>query len=344
QQVTCEASGQNLSHIPTNLLHNLTKLSLKHNKISLHEADQELLESFLQLTELSLSDNTIPVLYNHSFSQLAQLLLLDLSHNRIRTVHAAAFAGLKQLSLLNLSHNSIAHLESEVWTSLKSLTVLDLQSNFLSSLHMKSSLPLRKINLAGNPLVCSCDLLRLQRWLTASNVTMEHKINTTCVIPSSMGNISIPMADLHPFECQGEQALENTPSPTPDTKAKSSALLTTPTPNNTMANDTTHAEFPHLGKSWTFLAGVLGFVLGTTLLIFTAIKCPSWYHYVVSYSHQRLQEHDSEMLQEEFSADIPSSPARSRTKEEDPIVIFEKIHPFVPGEDGFIEDKYIEPY
>lgn len=103
-------------------------------------------------------------------------------------------------------------------------------------------------------------------------------------------------------------------------------------------------ELPLLGKSWTFLAGVLGFVLSTTLLIFTAIKCPTWYHYLISYSHRRLEENDSEMFEQEFSADTSSSPTISDRNNDDPIVILEKIHTFVPAEDGFIEDKYIDSY
>lgn len=103
-------------------------------------------------------------------------------------------------------------------------------------------------------------------------------------------------------------------------------------------------DLPLLGKSWTFLAGVLGFVLSTTLLIFAAIKCPTWYRYLISYSHRRLEENDSQMFEQEFSADMSSSPTVSCTSNEEPIVIFEKIHAFVPGEDGFIEDKYIDSY
>lgn len=102
-------------------------------------------------------------------------------------------------------------------------------------------------------------------------------------------------------------------------------------------------ELPLPGKSWTFLAGVLGFVLSTTLLIFTAAKCPTWYRYLISYSHRHLEENDSEMFEEEFSADMSSFPTVSDTNNEDPIS-FEKIHTFVPGEDGFIEDKYIDSY
>uniref|UniRef100_A0A663N6E9 Leucine rich repeat containing 19 n=1 Tax=Athene cunicularia TaxID=194338 RepID=A0A663N6E9_ATHCN len=312
--VTCETSGKNLSNIPTNLFQNITKLSLKNNKIILKDSDKEILQSFINLTELYLNENMITVLYNDSFCNLTKLVILDISNNHISRVHKAAFAGLNQLSVLNLAYNKITQLDSDVFTSLKNLTVLNLQYNFLKSLNIKSSFKLIRIALAGNPWTCSCDLLDLQIWLTASNVTMA----------------------IQPDDCKIEKASsEHTITSTSVIMLKSSALLTALTPNN---------KLPLLGKSWTFLAGVLGFVLTTTLLIFTAIKCPTWYHYFISYSHRRLEENDSEMSEQELSADTSSLPTVSCTNSEDPIVIFEKIHTFVPAEDGFIEDKYIDSY
>ncbi|NXT43956.1 LRC19 protein, partial [Pelecanoides urinatrix] len=345
QIVTCEESGKNLSNIPINLFKNVTKLSLKNNKITLKDSDKDILLSFINLTELYLNENMITVLYNNSFCNLTKLVILDISNNHISTVHKAAFAGLNQLSVLNLSYNAITQLDSDVFTSLKSLTVLNLQYNLLKSFHIKSSFKLIKTVLAGNPWTCSCDLLDLQKWLNASNVTMENENSTTCTFPNSMEKLSIRMAAIQQSDCKIEKAsLENTVTFTAAIKLKSSASLTAPTPNNITGSNGTHAELPLLGKSWTFLAGVLGFVLSTTLLIFTAIKCPTWYRYLISYSHRRLEENDSEMFEWEFSADMSSSPTVSGTNDEDPIVIFEKIHAFVPGEDGFIEDKYIDSH
>ncbi|XP_040434923.1 leucine-rich repeat-containing protein 19 [Falco naumanni] len=345
QTVTCEESGKNFSKICTNLFQNVTKLSLRNNKISLKNSDKEILGSFISLTELYLNENMITVLYNHSFCNLTKLVILDISNNHISTVHKAAFAGLNQLSVLNLSYNAITQLDSDVFTSLISLTVLNLQHNLLKSLHIKSSFKLIRIVLAGNPWTCSCDLLNLHIWLMASNVTIENENNTTCTLPNTKEKFSIKMAAIQPADCKtGKDSLENTVTSTSAIKLKSNALLTALTPSNITGINGTHAGLPLVGKSWTFLVGVLGFVLSTTLLIFTAIKCPTWYHYLISYSHRRLEESDSEMSEQEFAADMSSFPTELGTNNEDPIVIFEKSHAFVSGEDGCTEDKDIDSY
>ncbi|NXK62932.1 LRC19 protein, partial [Sylvietta virens] len=343
QTVACEESGRNFFNNSLNLFQNISKLSLKNNKITLEDHDKEILGCFINLTELHLNENNITVLTNNSFCNLKNLITLDISNNCISTVHKAAFAGLNQLSVLNLSYNKIAQLDSDTFTSLESLTVLNLQYNFLKYFHIKSSFRLIKIVLAGNPWICSCDLLDLQIWLTASNVTLENESNTSCTLPN-MEKISIKMAVIKPADCEIEKTpLENTVTSTPAVHLRRSAL-TALTPNNITGNNGSRAELPLVGKSWTFLAGVLGFVLGTTLLIFTAVKCPAWYHYLISYRHRRLEENDSEMFQQEFSADISPSSSVLGTSIEEPIVIFEKGHAWGDEEDGFIEDKYIDIY
>ncbi|NWY72036.1 LRC19 protein, partial [Erithacus rubecula] len=343
QTVACEESGKNLFNISLNLFQNVTKLSLKNNKITLEDRDKEILGHFINLTELHLNENNITVLNNNSFYNMKNLVTLDISNNCISTVHKAAFAGLNQLSVLNLSYNMIAQLDSDTFTSLESLTVLDLQYNFLKYFHIKSSFKPIKIVLAENPWIC-CDFLHLQIWLTASNVTLDNESNTTCTL-SNMDKISIKMAAFHTADCKIEKtSLENTVTSTPAIHLRSSALITALNPNNITGNNRTRAELPLVGKSWTFLAGVLGFVLSTTLLIFTAVKCPAWYHYLISYRHRRLKENDAEMFEQEFSADISPSPSVSGTSSEEPIVIFEKVHACGDEEDGFIEDKYIDIY
>ncbi|NWX92593.1 LRC19 protein, partial [Nothoprocta pentlandii] len=344
--VTCDESGKKLHTIPISLYQNVTKLSLNNNKITLNDTDRKVLQRLTNLTELYLNENIITVLYNNSFYNLAKLTILDISNNCITTVHHAAFVGLSQLSKLNLFHNYITQLDSDVFTSLKSLTVLNLQDNLLKTFHIKSPFKLITIVLAGNPWNCSCDLLDLQKWLTTFNVTMENENSTVCTFPKTEKSISIRTAVIRTTDCGlKKKSSVTTVTSTSANKLKSFASQTLlASSSNVTGNNRTQAELPLLGKSWTFLGGVLGFVLGTTLLIFTAIKCPTWYRYLISYRHRRLEENDSEMFEQEFSADMNSFPNASGTNDEHSIVIFEKTHAFVPEDDGFIEDKYIDTH
>ncbi|ETE70391.1 Leucine-rich repeat-containing protein 19, partial [Ophiophagus hannah] len=109
-------------------------------------------------------------------------------------------------------------------------------------------------------------------------------------------------------------------------------------------NSTMITVIQPIGKSWTFLMGVLAVILSTTALIMAAIKFPTWYRYLISYSHRRLQEkEESELFEETFTPQLCMPPQTSETNEEEPIVIFEQFRPYVPEDDGFIEDKYIDP-
>ncbi|NWU19075.1 LRC19 protein, partial [Dyaphorophyia castanea] len=241
QTVACEESGKSLFNISLNLFQNITKLSLKNNKITLEDHDKEILGRFVNLTELHLNENNITVLHNNSFCNLKKLVTLDISNNSISTVHKAAFAGLNQLSVLNLSYNRIAQLDSDIFTSLESLTVLNLQYNFLKYFHIKSSFKLIKIVLVGNPWICSCELLDLQIWLTASNVTLENESNTTCTFLNTE-KISIKMAVIQPADCEIEKTpLENTATSTPAANLRNSALITALTPNNITGSNGTRA-------------------------------------------------------------------------------------------------------
>lgn len=104
------------------------------------------------------------------------------------------------------------------------------------------------------------------------------------------------------------------------------------------------AGIQRIGKSWTFLMGVLAVILSTTALIMAAIKFPMWYRYLKSYNHRRLQEkEESELFEETFTPQLCMPSQASETNEEESIVVFEQFRPYVPEDDGFIEDKYIDP-
>lgn len=82
--------------------------------------------------------------------------------------------------------------------------------------------------------------------------------------------------------------------------------------------------------------------LSTSLLIVTAIKFPAWYRYLITYNHSRLEEEEPEMFEETFTPEMCSFPDSPVPNEDDSTIVFEQFHTFVPEEDGYIEDKYID--
>ncbi|XP_077201350.1 leucine-rich repeat-containing protein 19 [Paroedura picta] len=309
-------------------------LTLRNKNLSLNDAIK-ILHNNSDITELYLSNNAIPVLCNYSFHNLSKLVILDVSNNSIQTVEQAAFAGLNKLTTLYLQNNKIAHLDSSVFRFLESLKILNLENNHLGYFEVEVSLNLSSITLFGNPWNCSCGLLSLQRWLNNSQLTVIE--NTTCAFPETLKTQPIKRALIS--NCNREE----------ETEAISSVYVSIDSSNVTGAyghNDTDrkllYSGFPPLGKSWKFLIGVLIVIVTTTMLIIIAIKVPAWYRHLISYSHSRLDEDEPGMFEENFSTDMCSFPSGPDTNENDSVVVFEQFHTFVPEDDGFIEDKYID--
>ncbi|XP_046582509.1 toll-like receptor 4 [Haliotis rubra] len=108
-----------------------------------------------------------------AFSYSPTLEFLDLSLNRIQSLPVNVFRNLVNLKTLNLSKNSISKLEIKI-SHMTNLKFLNLSSNEISSLdHMfVSQLDLinkssgLKVDLSGNPLICSCDSLDFIQWMT----------------------------------------------------------------------------------------------------------------------------------------------------------------------------------
>ncbi|XP_061487321.1 leucine-rich repeat-containing protein 19 isoform X2 [Rhineura floridana] len=335
--VSCDEVAKNYISVPPNLSKSVSILYLSYNNITLNQNDIIILHKYINITELYLNNNAIAVLRNYSFSNLSRLAILDIKNNYINTVEQAAFAGLNKLMTLYLQNNKIVQLDSNVFALLKSLQVLNLKNNFLEYFNVNVSVNLIRITLIGNPWNCSCSLLRLQTWLNNVNVTLENGNNTMCTSPNSLKNHPIKTAIISNCE-KGEMTEANT------------ILLSAINHNNdsliSLHNATnrilSHSDVQPPGKSWTFLMGVLVIVISTALLIGMAIKFPAWYRYLISYNHRRLEEEEPEMFEETFTPHMCTFPQTTGTSEEESVVVFEQFHTFVPEEDGFIEDKYID--
>ncbi|XP_074056346.1 leucine-rich repeat-containing protein 19 isoform X3 [Macrotis lagotis] len=290
------------------------------------------------MTELNLNNNKIVFLQNNSFGSLFNLEILSISSNYINTIGRNAFVGLDKLKELCLCQNKISQLNPYTLIPLKSLMTLNLQDNMMSYFEVPRQFQLKKINLYGNPWNCSCSLHNLQNWLNTSKVMLENETITICSSPDALKNYSIKVA---PYKngCHSK-------SPLPITQLSNILFKSSGNPtlfknlNDTMNNITKNAESESLGKSWPLLVGVVVVVLVTSLLIFIAIRCPTWYNFLFSYNHHRLEEQEDSY--EDFTIYSRSLPQTEDTNPEENIVRLDQLNSFVVDEDGFIEDKYID--
>ncbi|KAM4809921.1 leucine-rich repeat-containing protein 19 [Rhinophrynus dorsalis] len=305
-----------------------------------------ILQNYPNLTELHITNNKITTLEDNLFSGLSELELLDLRNNSIMTVQPLSFGSLVNLKKLDLSYNQISQFPSNI--SLPSgLKALNLQNNSLTNLEIRHALNISDhiihVTLSGNPWNCNCSLAPLSHWLNGLTVLLENFEMTFCATPKNMSKkliTEIVHRTKGSLNCDDNR----------NTATSSAPVLTSSTPVGinksastflpTSFNGTTST--PKKGNSWTFLVGVVVVGIITSLLILFAIKFPRWYDYLLSYNHHRLKEEEPDMFEAEFSVDLNMSATRNNMEEEETVVVFEQMHSFVPEEDGFIEDKYID--
>lgn len=101
------------------------------------------------------------------------LEVLDLSNNGLRKVSSSPLRGLDWLVELKLDDNRICKIQGEPFSSMPRLRVLSMRNNRMATLPEISFKTLRGniavLDLDGNPLDCSCDMLWLRSWLEAES-------------------------------------------------------------------------------------------------------------------------------------------------------------------------------
>ncbi|XP_075047427.1 leucine-rich repeat-containing protein 19 [Mixophyes fleayi] len=333
----CVCIQCNLTVIPTTISTNVTQLNLAQNSICLDESDRKTLSGYPNLTKLNLSENKITNLPNNSFAELSKLEVLILKNNYITTIEEMSFYGLENLQILDLGYNQIAQLPTNTHLPFQHLQVLNLQNNSLINLDINEALkdlksPLN-ITLSGNPWNCDCSLMNLSTLLNENTVILENENNTLCATPENMTTViikAIKTAAGDILNCGGSSDVpRTTPLVLYSTNSTSAPLSTVTNGTNTTTTK---------GNSWTFLVGVVIVGIVTSLLILAAVKFPRWYDYLLSYNHHRLKEEEPYMFEEEFNVDLNMS----TNINDETVIVFEQTHSFVPEEDGFIEDKYID--
>ncbi|ELW66247.1 Slit like protein 3 protein [Tupaia chinensis] len=152
------------------------------------------------VTELDLSNNSIGVLTNYTFSNMSHLSTLILSYNRLRCIPVHAFNGLRSLRVLTLHGNDISSLPEGSFNDLTSLSHLALGTN---------------------PLHCDCSLRWLSEWVKAG---YKEPGIARCSSPEPMADRLLLTTPTHRFQCRGPVDI--------NIVAKCNACLSSPCKNN----------------------------------------------------------------------------------------------------------------
>lgn len=150
------------------------------------------------------------------FNHLMPIKSLDLSNNQINKL-STQLEMFTELEELNLSHNRLTHVNK---LNFKNLQKLDLSSNQITSAKLKklpktvvelnlahneiTFLPvdimkfkkLRKLEMAGNPLNCSCDTLHVRNWLNTNHVWTDKIICSSPIIVKGQPWLQVRQNDI----------------------------------------------------------------------------------------------------------------------------------------------------
>ncbi|XP_071804770.1 uncharacterized protein, partial [Asterias amurensis] len=166
---------------------NLEVLFLSSNHISKLCSD-----SFHKLTKLvylSIENNSLSVILNDTFKGLTKLKHLSLGQNRLTNINSKMFENLKNLSILELFSNRIISISLPELPNLNHLDLFDNALTHITDLNFVSKQTnnskhnlLEVVYLAKNPLICSCRLKPLQKWLIDHKGSLgnHQRSNATC--------------------------------------------------------------------------------------------------------------------------------------------------------------------
>lgn len=149
------------------------------NELIASYKDDNRLHVLMPIKQLDLSNNQLEKV-SHQLEILGDVEELNLSHNKLTQVQKLNFQNLQKL---NLSNNRIT--AAKVKKVPRTVVELNLAYNeitYLPTEFMKFK-QLRRLEMTGNPLNCTCDTLHVRNWLNTNNVWTDKIV---CASPISV--------------------------------------------------------------------------------------------------------------------------------------------------------------
>ncbi|XP_041454951.1 toll-like receptor 3 [Lytechinus variegatus] len=143
------------------------------------------------------------------FKNLSSLRELRLTNNELVDISENAFQNLHNLHNLLLQFNKINSIGKNLFKGTANLQRLLLNSNQISTVAPNTIIPshLNVFNIAGNQLICNCQLTWFMQWLRSTNVWLGPHNETLCSIHSFGELKNKPVWTFHPEKYCGINTL-----------------------------------------------------------------------------------------------------------------------------------------
>lgn len=158
---------------------------------------------------LNISSNHFRTLEHVGLRSVRNLEVLDLSNNGIKRITTNPLRGLDWLVELKLDDNRICRVQGEPFSTMPRLRVLTMRNNKMSTIVEPTFRSLRGnlaiLDLDGNPLDCSCEILWLRAWYQETD-SLTHYPGPRC-----RDGTMLRESRLSRSECQTDERSNNIP-------------------------------------------------------------------------------------------------------------------------------------
>ncbi|XP_055372332.1 toll-like receptor 7 [Condylostylus longicornis] len=167
------------------------------------------------LKSLYLNSSSIVTIENQTFNDLSLLQILHLENNALQVIKGNEFSSLSHLKELYLHNNALSYIGNQAFESLKSLTTLRIDNNRLTTIPMTQLQALQNTNnlqfmsLGRNSWNCKCKFLQdLTQFIADNSLIIQDAQDIYCVDGNIKRELDLSTA-ANSVECTEYEGLNN---------------------------------------------------------------------------------------------------------------------------------------